>query len=362
LPGLVKDFFIEISKMDFYRFSICFFLTVCLSLLFVKCKLLAQSPLDVKVLLHDKLEEIGAFKSLIRSFELKQGEEVLMNVESVGGRKLSRLIIEQPSTPFKMHARGIKLIERGSFVAARDGNYNFIFKNRTLLKNTVKIKLEKYPKKASRDTLVLDDIIVSTTIDTIRTAFADTTGHPDISAIELELQPALNYKSKSDTCLTEMLIDGEKYQFAVYWIGIGASARKEYENLKNNPPPSWSLKGINEPLYAYGLGLTTKLPESNSTIANSVKFSFKDPESNDKNINTDSKNPPTYGVIPVYKAGMYQKIRLCLKNFNTTTKAPIYILFAKYKLEKKEDLKIIKRERIQEIFIKKTYEFYETGD
>jgi hypothetical protein len=322
----------------------------------------AQSAIDVKVLLHDKLEEIGVFKSLIKSFELKQGEEVLMNIESVGGRKLSKLVIEQPSTPFKMVARKIKLIERGSFVAARDGNYNFIFSNRSLLKNTVKIKLEKYPRKAVRDTLVLDDIVVSTTVDTIRTAFADTTGLPDISAIEMELQPSLNYKSKSDSCITEMLIDGEKYQFAVYWIGVGAAAKKEYESLKNSPPPSWLLKGVNEPLFAFGMGLTNRLPESNSTIANSVKFSFKDPESKDKSLGADSKNPPYYGVIPVYRAGKYQKVRLCFKNFNTTTKAPVYILFAKYKLQKKEDLQIIKRERVQEVFIKKSVEYFEITD
>jgi hypothetical protein len=34
-------------------------------------------------------------------------------------------------------------------------------------------------------------------------------------------------------------------------------------------------------------------------------------------------------------------------------------MIAKYKLEKKENLQIIKRERIQEIFIKKAVEFYE---
>jgi hypothetical protein len=34
-------------------------------------------------------------------------------------------------------------------------------------------------------------------------------------------------------------------------------------------------------------------------------------------------------------------------------------MIAKYKLEKKENLQIIKRERVQEIFIKKAVEFYE---
>jgi hypothetical protein len=70
-------------------------------------------------------------------------------------------------------------------------------------------------------------------------------------------------------------------------------------------------------------------------------------------------NPPFYGVIPVYKAGKYQKVKICFRNFNTTTKSPVYLMIAKYKLDKKENLQIIKRERVQEIFIKKSIEFYE---
>jgi hypothetical protein len=34
-------------------------------------------------------------------------------------------------------------------------------------------------------------------------------------------------------------------------------------------------------------------------------------------------------------------------------------MIAKYKLDKKENLQIIKRERVQEIFIRKAVEFYE---
>ncbi len=324
--------------------------------------LTAQSSLDAKVVLFDKMEPIGAFKSFIQSFDLKSGEEVLMNIEVVGGKKLSRFNVEMPGSPLLLQAKKMRRIERGSFIVSKDGDHTFVFKNKGLLKKNVRIRLEKYPKKSKRDTMILDDIIVTTTIDTLRTAFADTTGLPDITEISFDLQPSLDYKSSSDSCITEMLIDGEKYQFAVYWVGIGASAKREYDKLKANPPPSWLIQGVNEPLFAYGLGLTQKLPSSTATVARSVHFAFQDPNDADVEISRSDLNPPYYGVIPVYKAGKYQKVKLCFKNFNTTTRTPVYVLLAKYKLEKKENLEIIKRERVQEIFIKQSLEYYESSE
>ncbi len=334
-----------------------------LSIIFVLLALYAEfakaQAMDARVILFDKMEEIKPFKNLVKSYELKTGEELLMNVEVVGGKKLSRLTIELPANAFKLEAKKIRRIERGGFLVSKDGNYNLIFKNKGLVKKNVRIRLEKYPKKSSRDTIILDDIIVTTTVDTLRNAFADTTSLPDISEKSFELQPALDYKSKADSCLSELLIDGEKYQFAVYWVGIGASAKREYEKLKASPPPSWSLQGVNEPLFAYGMGLTQKLPGSSATVAKSVRFAFCDPNADAPELSINDLNPPYYGVIPVYKAGKYQKVKLCFRNFNTTTKAPVYLMIAKYKLEKKENLQIIKRERVQEIFIKKSVEFYE---
>lgn len=315
--------------------------------------------MDARVILFDKMEEIKPFKSLVKSYELKTGEELLMNVEVVGGKKLSRLTIEMPANPFKMQAKKIRRIERGGFLVSKDGNYNLIFRNKGIFKKNVRIKIEKYPKKSTRDTIILEDIIVTTTVDTLRNAFADTTSLPDISEKSFELQPSLDFKSKSDSCLTELLIDGEKYQFAVYWIGVGASAKKEYDKLKASPPPSWTLQGVNEPLFAFGMGLTQKLPASSATVAKSVRFAFCDPNAESPNLSLSDANPAYFGVIPVYKAGKYQKVKLCFRNFNTTTKAPVYLMIAKYKLDKKENLQIIKRERVQEIFIRKAVEFYE---
>ena len=346
--------------MNIMRKAIQTLLLVCLALFFIPFQIKGQT-LDQSVILHEKMEEIAPFKSIIKSFEMSKGEEILLNVEVISGKRLSKLTIEAAELPFNLVSKKIRRIERAPIMVSKDGNYNFIFRNNNFFKKSVNIKIEKYPQKSIKDTIMLEDIIISTTMDTLRNAYADTIGLPDISQVSFELQPSLDYKSKSDSCINEILIDGEKYQFAVYWIGIGAAAKAEYDKLKASPPPSWILEGINEPIFAFAKGLTQKLPESKTTLAKSVKFAFKEPNSDDRELLSSDINPPYYGVIPVYKAGKYQKVRICFKNFNTTTKTPVYLLIAKYKLEKKEKLEIIKRERIQEIFIKRPVEYYESN-
>ena len=346
--------------MNIMRKAIQFLLSVSFALFIIPFQIKSQT-LDPSVILHEKMEEIAPFKSFIKSFDMSKGEEMLLNVEVVSGKRLSKLTIEAAGSPFNLVSKKIKRMERAPILVIKDGNYNFIFRNNSFFKKNVNIKIEKYPQKAYKDTIMLEDIIISTTIDTLRNAYADTIGLPDISQIAFELQPSLDYKSKSDSCISEILIDGEKYQFAVYWIGIGAAAKAEYDKLKSSPPPSWLLEGINEPIFAFAKGLTQKLPDSKTTLAKSVKFAFKDPNSDDRELSSNDTNPPYYGVIPVYKAGKYQKVRICFKNFNTTSKTPVYLLIAKYKLEKKEKLEIIKRERIQEIFIKRPVEYYKTN-
>ena len=293
-----------------------------------------NAQLDVREVLYDKLEPIGMFKKVVKAYELKEGEEVLMNIEVVGGKKLNRFTIDQPGTPIQLSVKKFKRLERGSFVAHREGEHFFTFKNKSLFKRNVRIRIEKYPKKSSRDTMILDDIIFTTSIDTLHNPYADTVPFPDISEYSFTLQPSLDYKSNDDSCLIIPLIDGEQFQFAVYWIGVGESAKREYDKLKANPPPSWIRDDINEPLFAYAKGLTEQLPENKGSLSRNVRFTFKDPNSTDNYLDRDGMNPKSYGVIPVYKAGRYQQIRLCFKNFNTTTKVPIYIYVAKFTLEK----------------------------
>jgi len=319
----------------------------------------AFAQLDEREILYDKLEPIGMFKKVVKAYELKEGEEVLMNIEVVGGKKLSRFIIDQPGTPLQMYVKKLRRIERGGFVASREGEYFFTFKNKSIFKRNVRIQIEKYPKKGTRDTMILDDIIFTRSIDTLHSPYADTLPFPDIASYNFTLQPSLDYKSNDDSCVFIPLIDNEPFQFAVYWIGIGESAKREYDKLKANPPPSWTMKGINEPLFAYAKGLTQQLPESKSSLSKNVRFALKDPASKDNYLDKDVSNKGTYGVIPVYKAGKYKAFRLCFRNFNTTTKVPIYIYVAKFQLEKRDKEVYIKRERIQEVFIKKQIEYYQ---
>jgi hypothetical protein len=322
--------------------------------------LVGQSALDARVVLYDQFEEIKMFKSLVKSFELKSGEELLMNVEVVGGKKLSSFVIEQPGTPFKWVSKGFQKVERGGFIVSKAGDYTFFFHNRGIGNRNVRIRIEKYPRLLSSDTMILEDIIITTTMDTLRTPYIDTLGLPDISKKQIDLKAAFDYKSISDSCISENLIDNEPFQYAVYWIGIGNSALRAYEELKSNPPPSWVIKGINEPLIAYAKGLTDQLPGTkDQAMMNGFRFSFQEPGKEKSTLELSSKNPPFYGTIPVQKAGKFQKIKLCLRNFNTTTKVPVYFYLAKFKLDKKENVEIIKRERIQEIFIKKPVKYYE---
>lgn len=320
-----------------------------------------QSPLDTKITLHDELEEIGRRKKLILSFELSSGEEVVMNVASIG-KRLASLTIDQPGSPFQMVTEKINRIERASFVANRSGDYTFTFHNKGLTSRNVRIQIEKYPNATMRDTMILDDIVMSTSVDTVRTAAIDTTAYPDISMHSFVLEPSLNYTSTDYECIADTLLDGD-YQYAVYWIGVGDRAKAEYDELKAAPPTKWVMAGVEDPLMAYGLGLTKELPESNSALARNLRYAFVDPFSSDEiELGKDGLNRRPYGLIPVYKAGREKKVKICFRNFNTTTRVPIYLYIAKYNLSKKETFEITKRERVQEIFIKKPVATYPTEE
>jgi hypothetical protein len=336
-------------------------LTLLILLSFSSSIVWGQSPLDTKLTLHDKLEEIGRRKKLVLSFELSSGEEVVMNVESIG-KRLHSLTIDQPGSPFQLVTEKISRIERGTFVANRDGDYSFTFYNKGLTSRNVRIRIEKYPNATMRDTMILDDIIMSTSVDTVRTAEIDTTAFPDISMHSFVLEPTLNYTAVDYKCIADTLLDGD-YQYAVYWIGVGEKAKRDYDELKANPPTKWVMEGVEDPLMAYGLGLTKELPESNSALARNLRYAFLDPFSDDEvELTRDGLNRRPYGLIPVYRAGRDKKIKVCFRNFNTTTRVPVYLYIAKYNLSKKEKFEITKRERVQEIFIKKPVATYPTAE
>ena len=113
--------------------------------------------------------------------------------------------------------------------------------------------------------------------DTVRRFRDDTIPVPDLAEYDFVLNPAMNYGAISDSTIAEILLeeDDADFQYAAYWIGLGDESLAAYEALKNNPPPAWRIAGINEPLMAYGLGITDLLPMSSSSISKDVMFKFR---------------------------------------------------------------------------------------
>lgn len=308
--------------------------------------------------LHDDLVEIGARNRLDLTFDFKSGEDILLSVQEVNGKKLRKIEIDLPKSDFKLTAKKVVNLENQRLSVAKSGTYTFHFINKNLLaKRKLNIKIYKQPRAVYRDTMVLDDIITSTRRDTIQKFTIDTIPIPDITSVDVKLSPQLNYAGISDTCIRADLLLEDKYQYAVYWIGIGTDAMRAYDKLKASPPPAWSIEGINEPLMAYGLGLTNVLPTGRSSMSRNIRVRFVDPNaSNIPSLTKKDGSIPPYGVISLSKASKYRKLMMCVKNFNTTTGIPVYIKIAKFRLARKYTNEIIVKERIQEVFLQKKVE------
>ena len=331
-----------------------------LSLVYFGSALKAQTT--QKVDLHDDVEDIKGFKTLSFVFDYKLGEQILFNVESVNGRRLRRITIEEPGSDMMHYAKRKRAIERKRIVVQKEGTYTFRFVNRGFLKRTYNIKISKLPQPTYRDTMFLDDIVVSSSFDTLEKPFIDTIPFPDVSSHEFVLAPQVDIARLRDTCLLEALLGTEDLgpndeQFAVYWIGVGKEALDAYEKLKAEPPVSWSFKGVSEPLIAYALGLTKTLPESRSTLMRSLAFKFTNPGTDNKvQLSLSDKKPAAYGFIPLEKAGKYRKIRICFSNLNANTAAPVYVKVAKFKVVKGKRYDYYIRERVQEVYTKEKVE------
>lgn len=315
-----------------------------------------------KIELHDGLEEIKGFKTLVFTFDCKQGEEILFDVESVNRRRLRRIEIVEPGSDMIHYAKRKHVIQRKRIPVQREGVYTFNFVNRGLLKRSYNIKIYKRGKAELRDTMFLDDIRVSSSFDTLEKPYIDTIPFPDVSTHEFTLAPTVDIARLRDSCLFEELLGEEDLgeeseQFAVYWIGVGPGAAKAYEDLKTEPPIAWSFRGVSEPLIAYALGLTKTLPESRTTLRRSLAFKFANPNK-DGNLRlkiTDNRTP-FYGFIPMDKAGKYKRLRLCLSNLNANTAVPITVKVAKFKVEKGLRYEYYIRERVQEVYTKEKIE------
>lgn len=341
------------SPLPFVAFLSCFCF---LLFLFGPISTQAQD----KVELFNSLEQIAPLKTLNKTFDLKAGENLIVSVTPMRG-VLWRMTIDIPNSEFQYVNKRIKGLDRAIITVAKTGTYAFHFTNRALSKKEFDIKIYKQRTTVERDTLYLDEVIFSAFRDTVRRFRDDTIPVPDLAEYEFVLSPAMNYGAVSDSIVWEPLLqdDDTEFQYAAYWIGLGDESLKAYEDLKNNPPASWRIAGINEPLMAYGLGVTNLLPMSSSSVAKDVMFKFMNPDVyNNTNrkprLTRRDKRADFFGRIPISSASKYRELLLSVRNFNTVTGIPVYIKFAKFKLKRVYYNEYIIRERIQEIFREET--------
>ena len=298
-------------------------------------------------------------KEFILSHDFKEGEEIIFQMEGVNGRKLNRLeILEPNASAMNLTARKRYKIDTKMFRVYQSGLHTFKFKSKRLWGEAkFNVRIEKRLRMTDRDTMLLDDILFTSKIDTLYDQVLDTVASPDITAFSIYLAPGKDMRTLKDTCIFEPLIAGSENQFIVYWIGIGDEALAAYEKLKNTPPPAWALRAVNEPVVAYGMRLTDALPVAPNSLGNSVIFRFVNPDE-DKPTNfkpTDSRSA-YFDYIPAEKLNKYNRIKLCIKNFNTSSGVNVHVRMAKFNIETKKMPKYIVRERTQEIYIKSSYE------
>jgi hypothetical protein len=308
----------------------------------------AQKREDV----YDKLENIGMYKRLDLTFDFKIGEKIIFTAEVLGGKKLKWIIIREPGSAMDLVAKKVPGgVERKVIPVQREGSYTFSFVNRSLMAKNVRVLIQREKPAEFRDTMLLEDLMVSSSMDTMPVSYIDTIPFPDVSQHSFVLRPTLDYLGQKDSCITEVLLE-DPHQFAVYWIGIGDAPLKEYEKIKETPAPNWVLRGVNEPLIAYGLGLTKTLPESKTVLAQQVAFKFTNPDRTTKAEVKSSERMSLYGFIDMKRAGQYKKLMLCIRNFNANTPIPVHIKIAKFKVDKGVRNNYILRERTQEVYIK----------
>jgi hypothetical protein len=338
-------------------------ITLLLSLicgLFFEVRLSAQARQQE---LMKELIELKPFKKMTASFEFKAGEEIIFSFETTNGRKINRVEILEPNgSSMNMTARKKRSVKAKRIRVYEPGFYTFKFRNRSIRGSSLNVKIEKGLRMMPKDTMVLDDIIFTSRIDTLSDLMLDTLAYPDVSSYEFTLAPGKDMRLPQDTCMEDPLIEGEKNQFVVYWVGIGDSAMARYNALKANPPLSWGFKNVNEPVVAYAMGLTKTLPVAPNSLANDVIFRFQNPEQESKTLKPTDQRSPFFDVIPANKAGKYKNLKMCVRNFNTSTGVKVYVRIAKFKIDTKKTPKLIVRERIQEVYIKSQYDVIDTRE
>lgn len=329
-------------------------------LAFLVCSLWGNPSLwaQNKETLYDDILSIGPFKKFEwqSEEELKKGDQLMLDVETINGRKIAKIIINEPRTPFRRVAKRIQAINNMTFPVQNDGQYSIKFVNNDPLPLQARVKIERIPETIYKDERVLDDLVITMFEDSIQRVRVDTVAWPDLIEHEIYLAPARDLDGKNAFCFTDSLLGIGQEQYAVYWIGIGDEALQAYEKIKSNPPPVWLMQGINEPLVAFGMGLTKSLPVARTPLEKNLILQVRNPSKliAPELLTEASETSSLFGFISRERAKKYNALSICGKNFNTVSGVKVYIKIVRFSMHEKRVYDRVLRERMQEVFIQKT--------
>lgn len=307
--------------------------------------------------LYDEITKINPLKKFewTSEEEFKAGDKLILDVETLNGRKLSKIIINEPKTPFRRVARRIQDINRMGFTVVNDGQYSIKFLNNDPLPIQARIKIERLPETRYKDERILDDLVITMFEDSIQRVRIDTIPWPDLIEHEVYLKPSRDLEGVTTFSFTDSLLGKGIEQYAVYWIGIGDEALAAYNKIKTAPPPSWLMKGVNEPLIAFGMGLTKSLPVSKTPLAKNIVLQVRNPAKpiDPEDLTMADTESSMFGFVSRERAKKYNAATICGKNFNTVTGVKIYIKVARFSIVEKRVYDRVLRERVQEVFLQK---------
>jgi len=296
---------------------------------------------------------------------LLRGEQLLVSVSPLNGRKVSKIVVNTPRSKFEFVAKKVRSLEKNTFTINSDGKVLITFHNNNALPLNAFIKIEKIKPTEYENPRMLDDLIFTVTEDSIQRVVVDTIPWPDIIEHEMLLAPARNLDVASSFCVTDTFLGEGVAQYAAYWVGIGDEALAAYDEIKSNPPPIWIMNGINEPLVAFGMGLTKSLPVSSSPLSQNVVFQVRNPTSivdPAREWTLKEEQSQTFGYVSTERAMKYNSASFCARNFNTLTGVKVHIKVARFTIYKKTVYDRVVRERAQEVFIERPVPKKETEE
>ncbi|MEO1438570.1 MAG: hypothetical protein AAFV80_23725 [Bacteroidota bacterium] len=139
------------------------------------------------------------------------------------------------------------------------GDYEVSLKNYAPIRRKAWLNLKRVPKIPAhyyRDSIAIDTVI---TFREIKTPIQDTIPET-LMETSLTVDATLNIMMPSRTCV-ELPVPEQSNYYWSYWMASELALLDEYLAIGEEPPLSWQRAEVNDPLIAYGLGLTDTLPE-----------------------------------------------------------------------------------------------------